>query len=185
MSGTRRHRPADRRFVLGAVAACLLLYVPALVTPLLPDEAGYWLVARNWDPQPDNMFGFYWTDRSPLLLWMYQAADLFGGPFMPRVWTALLGCLMVVAAFRATLIVGGPTVARWSTVAAVALLGNPAWFAWAAKSESFGVPLVMVSCWLALETLQGSPGRSRLALALGAGSAGVLAIGMKQNLAGG
>jgi hypothetical protein len=92
---------------------------------------------------------------------------------------------MVVAAFRATLIIGGPSVARWSTVAAVALLGNPAWFAWAAKSESFGVPLVMVSCWLALEALHRSPGRSRLALALGAGAAGMLAIGMKQNLASG
>ncbi len=185
MSSTGRHRHADRRFVLGAVAASLLLYVPALVTPLLPDEAGYWLVARNWDPEPDNMFGFYWTDRPPVLLWMYQAADLIGGPFMSRLWTVLLGCLMVVAAFRATQIIGGPLAARWSTVAAVALLGNPAWFAWAAKGESFGVPLVMVSCWLALEALQRSPGRARLALALGAGAAGMLAIGMKQNLAGG
>jgi hypothetical protein len=185
MSGTGRHRHADRHFVLGAVAACLLLYVPALVTPLLPDEAGYWLVARHWDPQPDNMFGFYWTDRPPVLLWMYQAADLLGGPFMPRIWTALLGCLTVVAAFRATWIIGGPTAARWSTVATVALLGNPAWFAWAAKGESLGVPLVMVSCWLALESLQRPPGRARLALALSAGAAGMIALGMKQNLASG
>jgi hypothetical protein len=185
MSGSGRRRHADRRFVLGAVAACLLLYVPALVTPLLPDEAGYWLVARHWDPQPDNMFGFYWTDRPPVLLWMYQAADLFGGPFLPRVWAVLLGCLMVIAAFRATVIIGGPTAARWSTVAAVALLGNPTWFAWAAKGESLGVPLVMVSCWLALEALQQPPRRTRLALAVGAGLAGMLALGMKQNLAGG
>lgn len=185
MSGTGHHRHTDRRFVLGAVTACLLLYVPALVTPLLPDEAGYWLVASHWDPEPDNMFGFYWTDRPPVLLWMYQAADLLGGPFMPRVWTALLGCLTVVAAFRATLIIGGPTAARWSTVATVALLGNPAWFAWAAKGESLGVPLVMVSCWLALEALQRPPGRARLALAFGAGAAGMLALGMKQNLASG
>ena len=59
---------ADGRFVLGAVAALLLLYVPALLVPLLPDEAGYWLVARAWDPQPDNMFGFYWADRTPVLI---------------------------------------------------------------------------------------------------------------------
>ena len=131
------------------------------------------------------MFGFYWADRPPVLLWMYQAADLLGGPFMPRVWTVVLGCLTVVAAFRAALLIGGPIAARWSTVAAVALLGNPAWFAWAAKSESLGVPLVMVSCWLALEGLQRRPGWTRLALAFGAGSAGMLAMGMKQNLAGG
>lgn len=185
MSGAGRHPHADRRFVLGALAACMLLYVPALATPLLPDEAGFWLVARRWQPQPDNVFGFFWVDRPPVLVWMYQAADALGGPYVARLWTAVLGCLTVVATFRATKIIGGPTAARWSTVAAVALLGNPAWYAWAAKSESLGVPLVMVSCWLALEALHRRPGWARLALAVGAGSAGMLAMGMKQNLAGG
>ena len=180
-----RSARADGRFVIGAMAACLLLYVPALLVPLLPDEAGYWLVARAWDPQPDNMFGFYWADRPPVLIWMFQAADALGGPFMPRAFTAALAALMVVAAFRAARIVAGPEAARWSTAATVILLGSPAWYAWAAKSESFGVPLVMVSCWLALEALHHRPGWSQLALATGAGSAGMLAIGMKQNLAGG
>lgn len=176
---------ADGRFVVGAVAALLLLYVPALLVPLLPDEAGYWLVARAWDPQPDNMFGFYWADRTPVLIWMFQAADALGGPFMPRAFTAALAALMVVAAFRAARLVAGPEAARWSTAATVILLSSPAFYAWSAKSESFGVPLVMVSCWLALESLHHRPGWARLALTAGAGAAGMLAVGMKQNLAGG
>ncbi len=176
---------ADGRFVIAAVTACLLLYVPALLVPLLPDEAGYWVVARDWDPQPDNMFGFYWADRTPVLIWMFQAADALGGPFMPRAFTAALAGLMVVAAFRSARIVAGPDAARWSTAATVILLSSPAWYAWTAKSESLGVPLVMVSCWLALEALHHRPGWARLALATGAGTAGMLAMGMKQNLAGG
>ena len=185
MSSAGRLPRADGRFILRAVAALLLLYVPALLVPLLPDEAGYWLVARAWDPQADTMFGIYWADRTPVLIWMFQAADALGGPFVPRAFTAVLAALMVVAAFRATRIVAGAEAARWSTAATVILLSNPAWYAWTAKSESFGVPLVMVSCWLALEALSHRPGWARLALAAGAGSAGMLAVGMKQNLAGG
>ena len=185
MSSAGRLPRADGRFVIGAVAALLVLYVPALLVPLLPDEAGYWLVARAWDPQPDNMFGFYWADRTPVLIWMYQAADVLGGPFVPRAFIAALGALMVVAVFRAARIVAGPDAARWATAATVILLSNPAWYAWTAKSESFGVPLVMVSCWLALEALSHRPGWTRFALAAGAGSAGMLAVGMKQNLAAG
>jgi hypothetical protein len=185
MSGAGHVPRADRRFVIGAVAICLVLYVPALLVPLLPDEAGYWLVARSWNPQPDSMFGFYWADRTPVLIWMFQAADLLGGPFVPRAFIAALGVLMVVAAFRATRLLAGPDAARWATATAVILLSNPAWLAWTAKSESFGVPLVMVSCWLTLEAVHHRPGRAQLALATGAGTAGMLAVGMKQNLAGG
>lgn len=164
---------------------CLLLYVPALLVPLLPDEAGYWLVARAWHPQPDSMFGFYWADRTPVLIWMFQAGDVLGGPLAPRAFIAVLGALMVVAAFRATRIVAGPDAARWATAAAVILLANPAWLAWTAKSESFGVPLVMVCCWLTLEAVHHRPGPAQLALAAAAGTVGMLAVGMKQNLAGG
>lgn len=185
MSDAGRHPCSDGRFVAGAVAVCLLLYFPALFVPLLPDEAGYWLVARSWHPQPDSMFGLYWADRPPVLIWMFQAADVLGGPFVPRAWTAALSPLMVVAVFRAARIVGGPDAARWSTAAAVVLVSNPAWYAWAAKSESLGVPLVIVSCWLALEALHRRSGWAGLALAAGAGAAGTLAVGMKQNLAGG
>ena len=185
MSSAGRLPGTDRRFVIAAVAICLLLYVPALLVPLLPDEAGYWLVARAWDPQPDSMFGFYWADRTPVLIWMFQAGDLLGGPFVPRAFIAVLGALMVVAVFRAARIVAGSGAARWSTAAAVILLANPAWLAWTAKSESFGVPLVMVCCWLTLEAAHHRPGWAQLALAAGAGTAGMLAVGMKQNLAGG
>ncbi len=185
MSSAGRLPRADRRFVIAAVAICLLLYVPALLVPLLPDEAGYWLVARAWDPQPDSMFGFYWADRTPVLIWMFQAGDVLGGPLMPRAFIAVLGALMVVAAFRATRIMAGSDAARWSTATTVILLANPAWLAWTAKSESFGVPLVMVCCWLTLEALHHRLGWAQLALATGAGTAGMLAVGMKQNLAGG
>src|SRR5688572_10804532 len=114
MSSAGRLPGTDRRFVIAAVAICLLLYVPALLVPLLPDEAGYWLVARAWDPQPDSMFGFYWADRTPVLIWMFQAGDVLGGPLAPRAFITVLGALMVVAVFRAARIVAGSDAARWS-----------------------------------------------------------------------
>ncbi|MPZ61780.1 MAG: hypothetical protein GEU93_10885 [Propionibacteriales bacterium] len=176
---------SGRWFVLGAVCVCVVLHFPALLWPLGADESGFLLITRSWDPQPDNMYGHYWVARPPVLLWMFQAADALGGAYMPRLFVAALAGLMVVAAYRVGVLLAGPVAGRWTAAASVALVGNPYLTAWQAKSESFGMPLVMCSCWLALEALRCPPGRSRYALAAGAGMVGVLAIGMKQNLTGG
>ena len=175
----------DGRFLLLAVAVAILLRFPGLLWPLTPDEAGFLLVARAWEPEPNAMFGHYWVDRPPTVIPLFKAADMLGGPYMPRVFAAALAALLVVAAHRAGRLIGGASAARWATIATVALVSNPELYAWAAKGEMLGIPLVMASCWLALESLHRSRSWRRLALAAGAGMTATLAMGMKQNLVGG
>jgi hypothetical protein len=175
----------DRRFLLGALGVALLLRFEGLLWPLKPDESGFLLVSRNWHPAADNMYGDYWVDRPPTLIALFRGSDLVGGPYAPRYVAAVLVLLLVYAGYRVGLVLGGQTVARWTAVAAVALSGQPDLEMWAAKSESLGVPFVLVSCWLSLEALYARPGRTRLLYAAASGLSGALAVGMKQNLVGG
>ena len=46
-----------------AAAAALLARFPSLLWPLRPDEAGFLMVARSWDPGPTRSTGRYWVDR--------------------------------------------------------------------------------------------------------------------------
>lgn len=174
----------DRRFLLLALGASLLVRLQGLLWPLKPDESGYLLVARHWHPTPGNMYGDYWVDRPPILIGLFKAADWAGGAYAPRVVAALLGLLLVWSAYRIGLLVGGRSSARWAAVLAVAVSGQPQLLFWAAKSESLGVPLVVASCWLVLESFA-ARGRRRVVFAAAAGLAGALAMGMKQNLVGG
>lgn len=182
---TDRRQAGDRRFLLGALGVALLLRFEGLLWPLKPDESGFLLVSRSWHPQPESLYGFFFVDRPPVLIGLFRLADVIGGQYAPRVPAALLVLLLVYAAYRTGLLLGGTGVARWTAVAAVALTGQPDLELWAAKSESLGVPLVTVSCWLSLEALHATPGRRRNLYALAAGVTGALALGMKQNLIGG
>jgi hypothetical protein len=163
----------------------LLLRFQGFLWPLKPDESGFLLVSRDWHPRADSLYGFLFVDRPPVLIGLFRVSDLLGGAYAPRVAAALLVLALVYAAYRTGLLLGGVSAARWTAAAAVALSGQPDLEMWAAKSESLGVPFVMVSCWLSLEALHARPGRTRNLYAVGSGVAGGLAIGMKQNLIGG
>jgi hypothetical protein len=52
-----------RGIIWSAAAAAGLLRYPGAFWPLRADEAGYLLVARNWETQPDSMYGAYWVGR--------------------------------------------------------------------------------------------------------------------------
>ena len=75
--------------------------------PLRADEAGFLLVARSWDPQPDSLYGHFFVDRPPLLIGMVKGVDWLGPPELLRVVGALwFGALVLVAA-RVGLEIGG------------------------------------------------------------------------------
>jgi hypothetical protein len=78
----------------------------------------------------------------------------------------------------------GRTTARWTGLACLALMSQPDFTMWSAKSESMGVPFAMASCTLVIEALHRPAGRARVLAAFGAGVAGAVALGMKQNLFG-
>lgn len=175
---------------LAAVAAFLARF-PGLLWPLRPDEAGFLLVARSLHPEPDSLYGRYWVDRPPPIIWLMQATDALGGAYAHRLVGALACALLVLAAAAATretaLRAGvvDPTAVRrlatWVAVGTAAMVGNSQIDAVAAKGEVFGIPLVLASCWLSLRAVR------RLAAvdAFWAGTLAVLAVGFKQSILGG
>lgn len=162
--------------------------VPSLQWPLRPDEAGFLLVARAWQPQPDSIFGHYWVDRPPPIIALFKVSDWIGGPYFIRVVAALAAAAFVLAAAgtarRLADYVGAPRphrIGAWVAVAAAAMTSHAAIDSVAAKGEILGLPVVMGACWFAISALL----RTSWVLAAAAGAMSVLAIGLKQNLLGG
>ena len=64
-----------------AVAACTAVaaWLPFLAQPLSPDEAGFLHLAQHWHPGR-SLYGDYWVDRPPLLIWLFDLAGHLGAP---------------------------------------------------------------------------------------------------------
>lgn len=181
-----------RWFVPVVALAAVLARFPGLMWPLRPDEAGFLLVARTWDPQPDSVYGPHFVDRPPLLLWVIKVADAVGGPYALRVVGALACGLAVllVAALVHELARHLPRPARerplrlvtaGATILTAAFLATPQIDAISTKSELLGVPLLLAAALLALRAV-----RTPSALyAAGAGLSSLVAVGLKQSLVGG
>ncbi len=179
------------RIVWLAALAAFLARFPSLLWPLRPDEAGFLLVARAWLPAPASLYGPYWVDRPPPMIWLMRATDAVGGPYAHRFLGAI-GCslLVLAAAAAARELVrraakDQPRIERvtaaWTAVVAAALVSNAQIDAVAAKGELLGIPLVMTACWLILRAVR----RGRPSDAFMAGLVGVLAVGLKQSIVGG
>ena len=177
--------------VWAAAVVAFLARFPSLLWPLRPDEAGFLMVARAWQPGPDSLYGRYWVDRPPPIIWLVQATDRIGGPYAHRLVGALACSLLVLAAAAAAREVAvragvlDPAAVRrlagWVAVATAALVSNAEIDPVAAKGELFGIPLVMASCWLALRAVR----RVSAGDAFLAGLLAMLAVGMKQSIVGG
>ncbi|MCF6378861.1 hypothetical protein L2K70_14695 [Nocardioides KLBMP 9356] len=175
---------------LAAVTAFVARF-PGLLWPLRPDEAGFLLVARSWHPEPDSVYGRYFVDRPPPIIWLMQATDAVGGAYSHRLVGAVGCSLLVLAAAaaarelarRAGLVdpVAVRRVAAWVAVGTAALVSNAQIDPVAAKGELFGIPLVMASCWLSLRAVR----RVSAGDAFWAGLLAMLAVGLKQSIVGG
>jgi hypothetical protein len=184
-----------RGIIVGAALMAALSRIPGFFGPLRPDEAGFLLVARNWHPEPTSPYGRYWVDRPPELIALVKLSDAIGGAYFLRFVAAVMCALLVLMAARTAYLLAQRSslataespmrAARWAAVVTTAAVGNTMIDAISAKGELLGIPLVMTSCWLALEALALEHGRRSFALAAGSGLAASLAIGLKQNLFGG
>jgi hypothetical protein len=179
------------RIVWLAAVLAALSRLPGLLWPLRPDEAGFLLVARSWDPQPDSVYGTYWVDRPPQIIWLMRALDQLGGPYFHRIVGALACALLVLAAAAAAREIARSTpwsdprlerrAALVSAILAAALVSNAEIDPVGAKGELFALPLVMVGAWLALRAVRLGSWPAAAAGALCA----VLAVGLKQSMVGG
>ncbi len=165
------------------VAVSVLARLPFLSLPAGADEAGYLQIAAQWSRGGGSLYGHYWVDRPPLLISLFQLADLAGGLVALR----LLGCVAVVAVVllvaRTSARLGGPNAGRWSAVVAAALLVTPLLDAQEVNGELLSAPFVALGVLGFVAATQSPPGRRRIAWSWAAGSAAVAALLVKQNVA--
>ena len=173
MEQLRRHPVAI------AAALAFLARLPALTRPLRADEAGFLLVARAWDPQPESMFGPYWVDRPPPLIAAFRAVDDLGGAPTLRILGAVVAAASVLLAAALARQVAPGRAVPWTAGVTAALLSNPVIDVVAVKGELLALPLLLASMVLTLRAVR----RTSAPLALAAGLAAGLAVGLKQNLA--
>ncbi|UUW90664.1 hypothetical protein [Pimelobacter simplex] len=175
--------------VLVAAGVAALARLPFLGRPLSADEAGYWLLARDWSPG-SSLYGDYWVDRPPLLLWLFRLGGELGGASLPVDGLTVPGVRWVgVVAAALTVLLAGLLAARvegrpslLAPVLAAALLCSPLLGMPEANGEVLGIPFVLLGLAVLVGTLGAPAGRRTLALTAVAGGAGMAAALVKQNL---
>ncbi|MBF4160161.1 hypothetical protein [Nocardioides acrostichi] len=185
------------RAVVVMAALTLLVRLLGLLQPIRSDEAGFLLVAKNWQPGDPlgstlvhSVYGPYFVDRPPQVIAFFGLTDLIGGPLFVRVVGAV-ACAVVVllAAHGGRLVVSDEQAGRraggWAALLAAATLTTPAIDVVGVKGEVLGIPLVLGGALLAVHALRTASWQRGVALALASGLCGSLAVGFKQNLAGG
>lgn len=194
--GARLDRVDPRVVVPAAAAAAVALRFPGALYPLGPDESGYTLAARHWDPAAGSVYGDYFVDRPPALIALFGLSDAVGGSGFIRVLGAL-GCavlvLLAAATARSALRYAGVDNTRlqartgaWTAMLTAAFTANAMIDPVMVKGELLGIPWVVGSFWLVLRALERpQPDRWAILQASGAGFAASFALGMKQNLFGG
>ncbi|KRC66709.1 hypothetical protein ASE12_19210 [Aeromicrobium sp. Root236] len=140
------------------------------------DEAGFLIVGNHWH-DGSSLYGDYWVDRPPLLLWLN---DLAGGVTSLRILGLAASVLSVLGAAWAAHLARGAQAARWAAGAA-ALFGIAQWLGIArVNGEMLAAPFVAWSIALTLHAVLRTPWR--VPAAIGAGVLAVCALSIKQSV---
>lgn len=176
LSALRAHWP-----LLAALAAVGLARALLFAWPVYPDEAGFFLVASDLiDHGGDGLYGHYWVDRPPTLIWLYTLGASTGEVRAMRVLAAVFLAAFVGLAWFA--VRRFEASARWAVAVAAAFAITPETGAETANGEAFALPFVMAGLYCAIRATQ-VPGRAALPWACGAGLLGFVAVTVKQNFA--
>jgi hypothetical protein len=179
--GRRVARLAERPHadvVVAAVAA--MMWLPNLARPLASDEGGFLLVASQWSPGA-SLYGNYWVDRPPLLIGLFQLADLGGGILALRLLGALAVAISVLLAGQVgrTAAPGTRCAAALSAATAAAFLTTPLFGTSEVDGELLAVPFVLASVLAVLLALR----TGRRWWWTGAGAMAIAAPLVKQSIA--
>ncbi|MDI6912242.1 hypothetical protein [Nocardioides sp.] len=177
--------------LLLAAAAAFAAWLPFLHDPLSSDESGFLLLGQHWHPG-SSLYGDYWVDRPPLLVWLFSIAGHLtpSGGVVVAPAVKLMGATASAVSVLLAGVLGGllgngrlwPRVA--APAAALALLSSPYFGLPETDGEILAVPSVLLGVVLLLAAVReprGAHGRSGLALAAGAGAAAMAAALVKQN----
>lgn len=141
------------------------------------DEAGFLMVGAGWH-DGSTLYGDYWVDRPPLLLWITDLAGTLTGL---RLLGLLASVLAVLGIAWAAHVARGPVAARWAAGAA-ALFGVAQWLGVArVNGEMLATPFVAWSIALTLyAVLRATTWRTPAAIA--AGVLAMCALAIKQSI---
>lgn len=192
----QRTRAGDRRWatsgpLLAAVVA-VAAWLPFLGRPLSPDESGFLLLAQHWH-HGSSLYGDYWVDRPPLLLWLFSLAGHLGPTHVTSVGVIAPGVkIMGAAASGAAVLLTGVLArqvaprSRWSRTAAVvlaaALLSSPLLGMPETNGEVLAVPFVLLGTVGVVAALRRPWGRTAALLTAGAGASAMAGALVKQNV---
>lgn len=178
--------------MLFAALASTAVWLPFLHRPLTSDESGFLLLAQHWS-RGHSLYGDYWVDRPPLLLWLFDVASHLS----PTTTTAVgvtapaVKVLGAAASGASVLLVGvlGRQVApgsRWAgrtaVVLVVALLSSPLFGMPETDGEVLAVPFVILGLVCLVAALRRPRGGRTLVFAASAGASGMAAALVKQNV---
>ncbi|TNM38715.1 hypothetical protein FHP29_15420 [Nocardioides albidus] len=140
------------------------------------------------------MYGDHWVDRPPLLIWIFRLAGHLGPVDLATAGTVAPGVKLVGAtASAAAVILAGVLAARLATplsrwpqrivpMLAAALLSSPLLGMPATNGEILAAPFILLGVLCLITALAEPVGGRGLVLAAAAGSAGMAAALVKQNM---
>lgn len=208
-SAAAKRAPAGLTTVAALLAAAA--WLPFLHPPLGSDESGFLFLAQHWR-HGTSLYGNYWVDRPPLLLWLFTVAGHLGpvtpvpagvvAPGVKVLGAAVTAASVVLAALltRQTISTCPPTGrGLWPGVPAVwlavLLLASPLFGMPELDGELLALPFVLAGlvCLGAVfrpntphttSARSGAAGAPRrtVVLAAGAGACGMCAALVKQNV---
>jgi hypothetical protein len=181
----RLRGPVPTRWPVVPVTMAVVLASRLLLVnrPASPDEGGFLVVGSQWHVGGTSLYGSYWVDRPPLLIGIFQLADVLGGLAALRLIGALSAAVAVGLLAATSGRVFGRRAGCWTAVAAAALLVSPLVGAEVVDGELLAVPFVALGLRLAVEAAYTDDALAARAAALGTGVAAVLALMVKQNMA--
>jgi hypothetical protein len=171
-----------------AVAA----WLPFLHRPLSSDESGFLLLSRQWSPGR-SLYGSYWVDRPPLLLWLFGLAGHLSPAVVSPVGLTSAGVkvLGAVASGASVLLAGvlGRTleprvrhVPAVCSLVAAALLANPMLGMPETDGEVLAAPFVLLGLVCFLGGVRRPWGREAFLATAVAGASATCAALVKQNI---
>lgn len=177
--------------MLIAALVAMAAWLPFLHRPLTADESGFLMLAQQWEPGR-SLYGDYWVDRPPLLLWLFSIAGHLGpvdattsgllAPGLKLLGAAASGMSVVLAGLLASQVAPGNRAARLtSVVLTAALLSSPLLGMSVVNGELLAVPFVLLGLVFAVTAMNRSWGWRTAVLAAGAGASGMAAALVKQN----
>ena len=196
-SGVRRLLLPPHAAAVGlalAAVATAAAWAPFLHRPLGSDEGGFLLLARQLG-DGSSLYGDYWVDRPPLLLWLFWLAGLGpvtttgGGLVAPgvKVVGAIAAVLSVVLAGRLARVVptagsGAAWGRRGSVLLVASLLASPFFGMPMVDGELLALPFVLTGLGAVIVVLREPESSRAAASAAFAGACGAAAALVKQNI---